>query len=237
MRNTTQPTPLSLGAPGTITNPQVASAGVATSALRSDAKFGIPNPATPATLTFAGSSANGAGTGFAPDTHVHGVPDTWHLVASGNLGAVSSLDVPGLTGFKHYRLELFGQTAAQVIGNVTATINGLTAANYGHQFQKVANGAATAAGTAGNANWPLATSLSGGTVNVMALILEVFHDDQASSPVGCLWHLAQIAAAAISSGQTVGGGIYNANVATITEITVAWSGGIDGGNYRVWGCN
>lgn len=58
----------------TLTNPLVGTNGTATTAPRSDMRPTIPTPATPTTQAFSDAATSGAGTGFATDTHKHGMP-------------------------------------------------------------------------------------------------------------------------------------------------------------------
>ena len=58
----------------TVTNPLIGTDGSATTAPRSDMRPTVPTPATPTTQASADTPTSGAGTGFATDTHKHGMP-------------------------------------------------------------------------------------------------------------------------------------------------------------------
>lgn len=226
---------LSSANPVAETNPATAAPGAVGTSSDSGHRHAIAAPATPSTQAFGDAATSGAGTGFATDTHKHGFPNTWGLVASGDLGAVSSLDLASLSGFKTYHLVLFfrGTNAAL---NAVLLLNNISSSNYHNHAVKNNNGVNSSFDQVTSASAQIMLA-SGGNPAAGMLDLYVMHDDQASSNMGFLYSGWSIGITTGTSGGYSGAGQLNSGVASITEINLAFGAAIVGGHYALYGMN
>jgi hypothetical protein len=175
----------------------------------------------------------GINTGITPNNLPH-ASSGWQKVQAGNLGAVSSLSLTGLTGYLRYHLELTVRgTGGQM--PLTMTLNGDTSSNYHAQAFNITNATVTGVSTAAAANVTLIPSNGGGTNNMILLGLDVQHDAQASFNIGFRWQGSSVCTTAASSVGRQGGGQLNVSVASITAIALTFNAAITGGTYILYG--
>jgi len=117
-------------APPSLTKPQTATEGTSVIPMRSDAKAGIPTPATPTTQAFSDAATSGVGTGFATDTHLHGMMASPTLTQNFEAARVSeTLSRAGSDGSENgtdvsVTLDVESRVIVIVTGNLSAVGTG-----------------------------------------------------------------------------------------------------------------
>jgi hypothetical protein len=229
-------TPLSSVAPVALANPQASAVGVAATAMRSDAKPQVPNPAAPSTQAFGDVAAQGAGTGFATDTHKHAMPTTWTKVAAGTLGAVASLSFTGLAGYRRYHLLVACRPAdaTPLVVMPTLKLNN-SAAHYTERAEWV-NGVLASAAQTNVATARLASGANARGSGPEHYDITVMHDDQGARETTFVCHFVHHDMSATDIAALTFG-TENTAVASITEILLAFPGVLTDGEYVLYGSN
>lgn len=188
--------------------------------------------AAPDVITFPNAQAVGVSVLAARSDHAHLTPSTWTKVAAGVLGAVASLNLTGLSGYKRYRLHIHYRHGGGA-GQVTLKLNNGASnlAIFTHNATGVITGVMTATGATCNLGGAAQASNAG----VGCLDLLVTHDDQSSDQTGFLFAISRTGQGANNMMQATGGGCEQTAVASITEMLIAFGLTITDGNYAIYG--
>jgi len=193
-----------------------------------------------ATTQSFGDAATAGAVGRGSDAgHKHAMPVSWTKVAAGTLGAVTSLSLASLSGYRRYRLVLHGSYVGNAgMGEVTLKLNN-AAAHMMSKVHVIGTGAATGVNNERTATARLASIGSSGAASQGECVLDllVTHLATASRNTAFQFHIAASAGNQASTYLGVGGGIEANAVASITQIVIGWDNALAGGHYTLYGSN
>lgn len=219
MRLVTQ-TPLSSTAPAAETVGATAVVGVESAAARGDHRHEMLGSSPPSTQTFPSTAAGGASGAPARADHVHGMPGSWTALAAGTLGAVSALNITGLTGYRRLHLIVCTDGPGVAGGAPTLQVNGLTDAQYNTQRIQISN--ATLSGVTSNGGTSFALCGAPTTTGQTLYDILVACNIAGTGAILANWRVTGAAAANVSqSVSAVGFGDYLTGKSDLTAIKIA----------------